>query len=284
MTVTGTMAEPAARGTGRTGAVRRLAMYLSVARMSARGILAYRASFVFGYFGVFFQVTAMFALWRALLANGSGMEGFTWDQMKAYLLVVFVTTSLVSVFGDFSMANRIRDGMVAVDLTRPMDYQYARFAEMLGRTVIELAVALSIAAILGAATGAASPTPVGAVLFTLSLVVVVPLKFIVVYLSSLLCFWTQSYLGVLWARTALVSLLSGALVPLVFLPGWLQALAVVLPFVGMTATPAGLYLGRLTGSEALVALAAQIGWTIALWWLARLAFARAVRQVTVHGG
>jgi ABC-2 type transport system permease protein len=252
--------------------------------MSARSVLTYRASYVLGYFGVVFQIGAMFALWRVLL-EGGGLEGFTWDQMQAYLLVVFVTSALVGSLGDWSMASRILDGMVAVDLTRPMDYQYARFAETLGRCGVEAMTAGTVALGYVLVTDAALPASAqAAALFAVSLVVVVPLKFTVIYSSTLLCFWTQNYLGLMWARTALLTLLSGALVPLVFLPDWLQAVAAVLPFVGMTATPAGLYLGRLTGVEAAVALAAQIGWTIGLWLLARGAFARAVRQVTVNGG
>lgn len=275
-------------GPATTGAVPerrvRVRSYLSLALMSAKAITNYRASFVLGSFGTFFQIAAMFALWRVLLENGPGLEGFTWEQMKAYLLVVFITTALVSAFNDWRMADRIRDGLIAVDLTRPVDFQWARFAETAGRCAVELVMTLSVALGIALVAGVEPPGAAQGALFAVSLAIVVPLKFVVVYGSTLLCFWTQNFLGVMWARTALVSLLSGALVPLVFLPSWLQALAAVLPFVGMTATPAGLFLGRLTGPDAAVALAAQLGWTVGLWWMARFAFTRAVRQVTVHGG
>lgn len=260
-------------------------VYTRLALMSARSVTNYRAAFVLSYLGTFVQVLALMAIWRVLLEGGRGLEGFTWPQMKAYLLVAFVTTSLVSLYADFGMASRIHDGLVAVDLTRPVDYQVARFAETVGRCAVEFLLAASIVVLVAVLLGdVAGPAPGAVGMFVLSLLIVVPLKFVVVYGSTLLCFWTQNYLGVLWARTALVGLFSGALVPLAFLPGWFQTVAAVLPFVGLTATPAALYLGRVTGGAAWLALAAQLGWTVALWWLARVAFRRAVRRVTVHGG
>jgi len=136
-----------------------------------------------------------------------------------------------------------------------------------------------------ALTGAVPvPDPGRFALFALSMLVALPLKFLVVYLSAMMCFFTQNYLGVQWARLTIVSLFSGALVPLVFLPGWLQAIAGVLPFASLASTPGLIYVGGVDLAHAWRGIGIQVAWLLGLWLVSRLGWRRAVRQVTIHGG
>jgi ABC-2 type transport system permease protein len=264
--------------------VRRLRAYRQMARTALRSLLAYQTSFLFGMLASAFAALSMLYLWRSVLASGS-RHGFDWPQMKAYLLVAFVAGSLVSSYTDYRMANRIRQGDVALDLVRPVDYQWGRFAESLGFVVYEagtaVAVALVAALIFG---GLPLPDPHTWGLFVVSALLVFPLRFGIVYVSGLLVFWTQNYVGVQAARIALITLCSGALVPLAFLPGWIRVASAYLPFAGMASTPALLYSGGLHGSAATSAVAVQGVWSVGLWWLARAMWSGACRKLTVHGG
>jgi ABC-2 type transport system permease protein len=258
--------------------------YLALARVRARAALAYRFSFVLGMFAMLFQLFAMMAIWRVMLSSGTA-AGFDWPHMKAYLLVGFFSSVLVTGISEWGLAGRVLDGRVALDLTKPVDFQTARFAESIGSAWAEILAAVVVSAGVLLVTGPIPVPPAGTlVLFGLSLVAVVPLKFLVVYLTSLICFYTQNYLGVLWSRQAIVSLLSGALVPLTFLPGWLQAVAAVLPFASLASTPGLIFVGQATGSTALGLVGLQVFWAIVLWFAGRLFFSRAVRQITIHGG
>ena len=259
--------------------------YLAVTRTAVRAVLAYRLNFVLGFFGSIVQLLAMYAVWQALLDGRPDVGGLTWPQMKAYLMVVFLTGSLVSVVSDFEMADRIRDGMVSLDLVKPVSYQKARFAETLGAVGLELCAATTIC--LGYALLAGPMAVPGGgmlALFLLSLLAVIPVKFLFSYLGSLACFWTQNYFGVLWARQTLVLLLSGALVPLSLMPSLLRDVAEVLPFVGVAATPARIFAGDVPGTVAVVLVLQQILWGAALWLMARGCWTWALRRLTVHGG
>jgi ABC-2 type transport system permease protein len=258
--------------------------YRALARATAKSALAYRMSFVLALFGVLFQFVAMLAVWRVLLADGP-VGGFTWPQMRTYLLVAFASGALVSLFADFRMSFRIRNGDVSLDLVKPVRYQVARFAETLGGVWLEVLVVLLV----GAATvlvAGALVTPHGGelALFALSMLLLIPLKFLIVYACGLLCFWTQNFIGVQWARLAIVNLLSGALVPLAYLPHWLGTLAAWSPFAGMASTPGLIMVGRVHGTQALVLVGVQLGWVVALWFGAKLLWRSAVRQLTVAGG
>lgn len=264
--------------------LRRLRAYRSMARTALKSLVAYQTSFLFGMLASAFGALSMLYLWHSVLESGP-KHGFGWPQMKAYLLVAFVAGSLVSGYTDYRMANRIRQGEVALDLVRPVDYQWARFAEGLGSALYEAGTAVAVAAVAGAAFGGV-PAPATDTLgmFALSALLVMPLRFGVVYMSGLLVFWTHNYVGVQAARTALITLFSGALVPLAFLPAWLQTASTYLPFAGMASTPALLYGGSLHGGAAIRAVAVQAVWSIGLWWLARIMWNTACRKLTVHGG
>jgi ABC-2 type transport system permease protein len=260
-------------------------VYRSLALMTARKVLTYRLNFVIRQFALLFQLLAMLSVWGVLLHSGSSVAGFGWPQMKAYLVIAFGTSLLLSAYGDMEMGWRIREGLVAIDLTKPVDYQRARFAECIGGVVLELALVAGVVTVVALFTGGmAAPGAGQAALFAVSLLLVVPVKFGVLYLSSLMCFWTQNFIGLYMARLAIVGLFSGALVPLVLLPDGLRMLANVLPFAGITSTPALLYLGQVTGWEAAGLIGLQALWAVLLWFIGKALWTAALRQLTVHGG
>jgi ABC-2 type transport system permease protein len=258
--------------------------YRALARATARAALTYRFSLLLGMGAVLVQLVALLAVWHVILAE-SPVNGFTWPQMRAYLLVGFAAGTLVSILGDFRMAFRILDGDVALDLVKPVDYQKARLAESLGGLWIEVLLIVLVVGVATALTGGVEP-PAGAALalFAASMLLLVPLKFLIVYVSTLACFWTQNYMGVQWARLAVVNLLSGALIPLVYLPHWLATAAQWSPFAGLTSTPALIFLGRVGVRDGLVLVLVQLAWVLLLWFGARLVWRKALRRLTVHGG
>jgi ABC-2 type transport system permease protein len=258
--------------------------YLALAGATARSVLAYRMSFVLSLFGVVFQFVAMLAVWHVLLAHPAP-GGFTWPQMRGYLLVAFASGALVSLFADFRMSFRIRSGLVALDLIKPVRYQEARFAETLGGVWIEiLAVLLVGTATVAFAGGLTTPSGAGLALFIASMLLLIPLKFLIVYACGLACFWTQNFVGIQWARLAVVNLMSGALVPLAYLPHWLSGAAAWLPFAGIASTPGLIFVGRVHGAAAFWLVVSQLIWVLVLWFGAKMLWLFAVRQLTVNGG
>ena len=262
-----------------------LRAYRAMAGAALRSLLAYPMSFVFGLLATAFGTLAMLYLWQAVLANSGTVAGFDWPQMKAYILITFVVGSLVSSYTDYRMAGRIQEGEVALDLVKPVDYQGSRFAEAVGFAVYEAGTAVAVAAVaLLVFGGIPVPAPGQLALAVVSAVLALPLRFAVVYATGLVTFWTHNYVGVQAGRIALVLLLSGGLVPLAFYPDWLRITASVLPFAGMAATPAMIYVGQLRGLPALGAIAVQLIWVVVLWWLTRALWEWASRKLTVHGG
>ncbi|MQM26840.1 ABC transporter permease [Glycomyces albidus] len=246
--------------------------------------LAYKSGWVFGLALGGGAMLISMAMWHNLLGTGS-LSGYDWESMRAYLIIGFIAATMVFGASDFTIADRILDGHIAVDMTKPVDFQRARGAEYIGSmisTAPTAAVGVLGAWLLFDPPGPA--TPVAGVLTAVSFLLLFPLAFGITYLSILVCFWTKRYLGIMWLREALLSFFSGMMIPLAFMPGWLQAVSWALPFPHFTATPAAIYLGQVDVPGALGLIAAEAAWVVGLWFAGRLVFRFAVRKVTVHGG
>ena len=256
--------------------------YLTAARLSMRTCFAYRQAFALGTAASCLGLVASVALWTALLGNGQ-LGGFTLYEMKGYALVSFATNWLGNAVGEWALANRIRDGHVAIDLVRPIATQRVMFAQVIGGLPME-AIIIGVVAAGFALLAGPIPAPHNPILVLVSLLLVIPIRFTIGFLTALLVFWTQNFHGVAWARNAVSQVLSGSLVPLSLMPEGLRATAAVLPFASLTSTPALIYLGKVDGPAAVSLVALQVFWSLVLWFAAQIAFRGAARQVTVHGG
>jgi ABC-2 type transport system permease protein len=262
----------------------RLAVDGALVMVALRRRLAYKSSWLIGLILGGGGLLIGIAVWHHLIGDGE-LGGYDWAAMKAYLIIGFVTATLAYGGADWTMADRILDGMISIDLTKPVDFQRARAAEFIGSMLSTLPTAVvgGVAAwLIFDPPGPASP--LAGLLSLASILLIFPLMFEIVYLTVMACFWTRRYMGIMWAREALLAFFSGMMIPLALMPAWLQAVAWALPFAHVTTTPSSIYLGRVDTVGALGLLAAELAWVVGLWWFARLLWRHAVKKVTIHGG
>jgi ABC-2 type transport system permease protein len=265
--------------------VNRAVRYLALASGAVQQRLAYRTAFLLAVVSNLFQCFALLYLWHAVYGGRSDLDGFSWPELKTYLLLTLFTNMVAGWQSEMQMVGRITDGSVAVDLLKPFDFQLARLVETLAAALFEGGIMLLVLVLVALAVGDVllPPSPAlwcGAALsFGLGLLI----KFGVQYITCLLAFWSNHGWGIVNARVALTQLFSGALVPLPLMPVWLREWCEVLPFQGIVYLPSSIYLGRADG-DVLAALAGQAAWALGLFALGRVSFAHALRKVTIHGG
>jgi len=248
--------------------------------------LAYRNVFFLHLAGQVMVLLSMYFVWRAVFAGQASVGGFSWREMQSYLLLTFVVNGVIGMHSELMLSYRILDGSVAVDLLKPLDYQVARLTEALVTALLEGGAAVFGAIAIALALGG-TLLPADALHGALSLVsfaLGIFIKFGIVFLAGLACFWTTNGWGISWAQSAVSQLLSGALVPLSFFPGWLRQLAEWLPFHGMAYTPIAIHLGKIDARAAIPLLVQQLAWAVALWLGARALWSVMVRKITIHGG
>jgi ABC-2 type transport system permease protein len=225
------------------------------------------------------------ALWHAVLEHGTTFAGYSWIQLRTFLVLGFLANSLGN-GGAADLQWRIQSGNVVSDLMRPLDFQVARLAECLGTLAVELATALFVVAVSILVFGSLE-LPDNArtwVLYAVSLASAATIKFSLVYATNLTAFWLTSLRGVVFARLAVANVLSGALVPLTFFPHWLKILAFALPFQGIVFSPTLIFLERVSWRDGIGLIALQLGWTSVMWLGGRRMWGWASRALTIQGG
>lgn len=260
--------------------------YLSTFVSRFQTLLQYRAAAAAGVITQIFWGIVRAMIFDAFYRSSAEPQPLTHDQAIAYIWLGQAMLLLTILSTDADVALMIRNGSVAYEMTRPLDLYTLWFSRALsGRAAPLLMRSIPIFAFAGLFFGLTLPVsaPAGA-LFLFSSLMGLLTAAALIALMTISLLWTISGEGIARLAPGAIFLLSGIVVPLPLLPGWLQPLAEVLPFRGLIDTPFRLYLGQLSGMNAAIALLFQIGWLVALILAGRTALSHGVRRLVVQGG
>jgi ABC-2 type transport system permease protein len=260
---------------------------LAYAVAGFRRYAAYRSATVAGAVTntVFGVVKASITL-AAIASAGGAIAGYDARQGATYSFLCQALIAPVAVFGWHDLADRVRTGDIAVDLTRPVDLQLSYLASDLGRAAYEFLPRglppLLVGAVFFGLTlpGTAAPYVLAAV----SIVLAVTVSFACRYLLNLAAFWVLEMRGLLTLYMVGSNVLTGLVVPVHWFPDWMAALARATPFPSMLQAPVDVLSGRVTGWASIGVVATQALWLAVMLLLGRLVTARASRKLVVQGG
>ena len=229
-------------------------------------------------------------LYRAFYQNGANSFPMDFQALSTYVwlqqafLAMFMTW-----YYDGEIFDSITSGGIAYELCRPCDLYTVWFvknmAVRLSRVVLRCVPVLLVAALLPAPYGVMLPRSwSAALLFPVSLV----LGFLVLVAFSMLiyisAFYTLSPMGIRILASSVMEFFCGALIPIPFLPEWLQPVMYALPFASMQNTPFLIYTGHLDPQTTLERIGLQLLWLALLLAAGRLLMANAQKKVVVQGG
>ncbi|HXC63288.1 MAG TPA: ABC-2 family transporter protein [bacterium] len=237
-------------------------------------------------------------LWVSLAATAVGfaLTLLVWTFVRggmakdpplfAYLTLAFMANFTLNMGAERYIGERIREGLVATDLLKPVDYVWMSFFQAITDSVFQGLFTLVIFALaytqLGAALVPASPLALAQGLCSLGLAAVV--QFHLSFLFTQLIFYTHNNYGPYATRISLHQVFSGVFAPLDLYPGLMGTLAAWLPFRHVIYTPCAIWLGRLSGDQAWSALGAQALWALGLMLAGRAIFGSIRRHLTIQGG
>jgi len=280
--------EPPARSVEPIGRLREgLNRHWGVALAAVKGELAYRFEFFSAIFGTLLTTVLLYFLWTAIYDSAVSMK------LSRQSLITYVVLGQAFSFarpGQRRVIARIgfsiRRGNIALDLVRPTDYQLLHFSDTLAVYIIEtLMVSLPSYALALLVFGIDAPASCEAAAgFAASLIGAFLLVFSLDFFIGLMAFWTVSVWGLTYAKMAVVDVLAGTIVPLSLFPGWLERVAMALPFRGIAYVPLSIYTGAIRGPDIWTNILGQLAWAAVLMLLTRLIWLRARRRLVVQGG
>ena len=262
-------------------------LYFEIAKKSFQRQMAYRAATLAGLItNLFFGLLRASMLIAVFNAQTTPVPGYSVQDAITYTGLTQAFIGALALWGWNEMIKSIKSGEVATDLARPFDYYSFWLAQDLGRSLFQLFTrgALGMLAFI-VFFGASFPTTLEQwALVAISVLLALLLSFSWRFLASSIGFWTTDAYG--WMRLASLGILlfTGFMIPIAFMPPWLQTLCYLTPFPGFLNTPVDLYLGRIHGSAALLLIGWQLFWLVILIGAGRLAASAGRRKLTIQGG
>jgi ABC-2 type transport system permease protein len=125
----------------------------------------------------------------------------------------------------------------------------------------------------------------GLILFPFSLILAFLISFCFDYFVGLSTFYTESIWGISITKEIILTVFSGALLPLQFFPDAVQKILLALPFQAIYHTPLMMVTRPNQGWETFgPMMIVQIFWVIALFLLTRLFYNQAIKVLRISGG
>lgn len=264
--------------------------YISFFRMRLQVGLQYRAAFISGLATQLPWGLMECLAYQALSGSNAGAMPMEYTALVSYMwlrqafFVLFNTWS-----ADNDIFDMIMNGGIAYELCRPVSIYNMWFVRNIGGRISATALRfwpiLLVASFLPKPYNLKPPKDMTCLLLfllTMMLALCVTVSFCM--LVYMLCFFTISPQGVRMVLTGAVEFLSGALIPIPFMPSAVRRIIELLPFASMQNVPLRIYSGDLSGEAMLRAVVLQIIWIGILGGLGKLLCKVAERRVVVQGG
>ena len=253
--------------------------------------VAYRANFFCFLIGEIMSCFIMFFVWKAVFAssNGETFMGFTMEDMVVYLFITFLTGYLTYSDGTYAIASEIRDGSIAMRMIKPCSFDMCFLFQELGHKIINVLfifapLVIGVEAYRWAITGACQFDIVNFLLYVVSLVLAYMISFYFNVSYGFMAFYLKNLWGADILKECIINFLSGATIPLAFMPQALAKVLNFLPFSSLSYTPVMIYMGMYSGQEIAVKILMQVFWLLAMVLLSKAIWNHAVKRLCSQGG
>ncbi|MWC27597.1 ABC transporter permease [Paenibacillus sp. MMS18-CY102] len=262
-----------------------MGVYWRFAKTQVKLDAAYSLLYWSGFLTSLMKLFVIYFFWRAIFEYQPTISGMSFTETLTYMIIATVIVNYV--FGGSSdLASMIREGSIAIELMRPY------------HTLLKI-ISLDIGSKISLLVRETLPMLVVGYLF-LQIDYPPSIAHMLIFLVSLLLgffigkefelliglasFWTINDWGMRLLRGAVVLFFSGALMPVNLYPPWLKSINAYLPFQSMVFTPSAIYSGTMEWGQIVVAMTAQVGWLVILFFLVRLIYKTALKKVVIFGG
>jgi len=257
--------------------------YLRILQYAARDQLAYLPAFLMR--NLFFVIILFIfsSLWKVIYADHPLIAGLSIVQALWYL--TFTETMELSKSRLLSrIQEEVKDGTLAVALTRPYSYPVSHFVHAMGESAVRMIPILAVGFVcatlfVGPLPGYLTALPFGLVLLLCG----IALNTLWLLCIGLLAFWSEEVSPYYWVVQKLIFILGGLFMPIDMFPGWLAGIAKALPFAFNAYWPAYTMV-HFSFPVFLTGLAGAACYIAALSGIAALLFAMGKRRVHAQGG
>lgn len=271
--------------------MKRFRIYLPFAVNEIKRQMSYKGAFYLFILISTFGSFVSYFLWSAIYGSSANavLGGLTRDEMTVYIFMVYVTSAMVTISISDWVSDDVVKGTVAMQLIKPMDYRLSLVARASGVMIYQFIlpsvfiwIGLECYKFFVLGLGFTGLMNIG--LYLLSSVMSFLIYVLFDFCVGMIAFFTNYIFGLLLVKEALLSFLTGQLIPLSFFPAVVQRIFDFLPFSSMIYAPVMIYLGKYQGAALAWVLLRQLIWVLLLYGLGSLIWKRVTKRLVVLGG
>jgi ABC-2 type transport system permease protein len=260
--------------------------YLSFLNRALKANFAYKGSTLIGLLTAALTYGITLLVWSHVYGQRGSTLSIAPQEMFAYLALAFCLNYALTINIDQRVGQRIRLGLIATDLLKPLDFQTSQamqaLSDCLFNGLIGAFVYLIAFGVLGNSVLPKSPAAFSLFLLSLFLAFVIQYSLVFIFIQG--AFYTYSGYGIMSSRLALHQTFSGLQAPLTLYPLVLRHIGDWLPFQHIIFTPITIYMGKAEGLEAWRLLGAQGLWALGLYTAGHFIMRKALFQLEIQGG
>lgn len=257
--------------------------YLKIFLLSFQDMLAERSRLL-----VWILVGAISPLILLLFWRGSkGVADWSPNEISSYYFLIIVASAFLISHHEERIAEiDIQAGGLTAYLIKPFSYLQLRFFGEMPYRIFQGTIGIVLLVIfIFLFPGFFTITKVPQI-FLLSFCIAIEallIGFLMKSVIGILAFWMTDMRGAFEAMEVLFAIFSGVLMPLAFLPHWLEKVAYMLPFAYIIYFPVVAFEGKLTLDEIFHVIGAQFFWIILFYILYQTLWREGVKKYTGVG-
>lgn len=231
------------------------------------------------------KVFIFWCIYQALYGGRNEIDGITFEMVMTNFIL---SIGLGSAFylDEGYLPYRINNGSIGTELLKPISFRGILLASDLGNIcfclLFEFVPAIIVAVL---SVGMNKPHSVEAfAAFLISVLLGFLVLWTLNFIFQSLSFWLINIWSLQTIKNVFVNVLSGAMIPLWFMPDWMQGFIQFTPFSSIYFEPVKIYLGQQTGIDILISFIRQGCWIVVLAVIGELIWRRGIRRLVIQGG
>lgn len=247
----------------------------------------FRFDYLVGTVFAFFYIVLKVYLWKGLYGTEEKeIGGIVLNSMITYSIIAGFTEEVTKTSVMKELNDSVVDGTISENLLLPMGIRKYLFIRSLTWGIFH-----TIYAVLPSAAAAMllfgfriNIRPANLVLYFCSVCMGIAINFLYQFLFGSTVIWLHNSFFLGNINRVLLSLFSGAFVPIWFFPEGLKALSEFLPFRYIVFEPTAILVSVKSGEETAAILAMQLVWSVVLSGAAALVWNRGRHRLMIQGG
>ena len=262
--------------------------YITLVRAGMIEALQFRLGTAVIIIGNLIYLVIVYYLWKAIYAsvNTPVVNGMTFQDTLIYLVLATALFYFMEDYMVFLMGRDIQTGKIILNLLKPMNFRRYMFFQNFGGNLMSFFITfLPTSIIVYIVVKGSIHLGVNLIFFIIGVIFGLIINYYINFFVSTICLYTESTWGINIMKEVIVSLLSGATIPLAFFPTVFGNVVMFLPFQAIYNTPLRLLIDHnMSNATRVSMIGVQLFWVLFIGIISDIFWKKSLKIITVNGG